>query len=44
MAECEGLALMTLTRIEKMIKLVKGASEGCNMWYQSKVLFFKLEL
>ena len=30
MAECKGLALVTFTRIEKLARLSRGASKGCD--------------
>ena len=30
MAECEGLALVTLARIEKCSRLLRDASKGCD--------------
>ena len=43
MAECEGLALVTFAGNE-IGKIVKRASKGCDMWYQSKVPIFELAL
>jgi hypothetical protein len=35
MAECEGLALVTLDRIEKWPSKLKWVSEGCDTWFRA---------
>ena len=34
MVECEGLVLVTLARVEKRSRWLRGASEGCHMFNQ----------
>jgi len=44
MAVCEGLALVTFARKGKLARLSRGASKGCDTWYQSRVPIFELAL
>ena len=44
MAECTGLALVNLVRVEKPSRWLTGTSKGWDMWYGSKALNFNYTL